>query len=54
MQDQIFFVRQLHYLRGNSAGGQDVLGVSTEDIELMQYTGIKRIKIIKKFMRKIL
>ena len=36
-----FFCKQLHYLRGNSAGGQDVLGVSTEDIELMQYTGLK-------------
>ena len=36
-----FFCKQLNYLRGNSAGGQDVLGVSTEDIELMQYTGLK-------------
>lgn len=36
-----FFCKQLHYLRGNSAGGQDVLGVSTEDIELMQYIGLK-------------
>ena len=36
-----FFCKQLHYLCGNSAGGQDVLGVSTEDIELMQYTGLK-------------
>ena len=36
-----FFCKQLHYLRGNSAGGQDVLGVSTEDIELMEYTGLK-------------
>lgn len=36
-----FFCKQLHYLRGNSAGGQDVLGVSTEDIELIQYTGLK-------------
>ena len=36
-----FFCKQLHYLRGNSAGGQDVLGVSTEDIELMQYTELK-------------
>ena len=36
-----FFRKQLHYLRGNSAGGQDVLGVSTEDIELMQYTELK-------------
>ena len=36
-----FFCKQLNYLCGNSAGGQDVLGVSTEDIELMQYTGLK-------------
>lgn len=36
-----FFCKQLHYLCDNSAGGQDVLGVSTEDIELMQYTGLK-------------
>ena len=36
-----FFCKQLHYLCSNSAGGQDVLGVSTEDIELMQYTGLK-------------
>ena len=36
-----FFCKQLHYLCGNSAGGQDVLGVSTEDIELMQYTELK-------------
>ena len=39
-----FFCKQLHYLCGNSAGGQDVLGVSTEDIELMQYTGLKDIR----------
>lgn len=36
-----FFCKQLHYLRDNIAGGQDVLGVSTEDIELMEYTGLK-------------
>ena len=36
-----FFSKQLHYLRDNSAGGKDVLGVSTEDIELMQYIGLK-------------
>lgn len=36
-----FFSKKLHYLRDNSAGGKDVLGVSTEDIELMQYTGLK-------------
>ena len=36
-----FFCKQLHYLCSNSAGGQDVLGVSTEDIELMEYTGLK-------------
>ena len=36
-----FFCKQLHYLCDNSAGGQDVLGVSTEDIELKQYTGLK-------------
>lgn len=36
-----FFCKQLHYLYSNSAGGKDVLGVSIEDIELMQYTGLK-------------
>lgn len=36
-----FFCKHLHYLCDNSSGGQDVLGVSTEDIELMQYTGLK-------------
>ena len=36
-----FFSKQLHYLSDNDAGGKDVLGVSTEDIELMQYTGLK-------------
>lgn len=36
-----FFSKQLHYLRDNGAGGKDILGVSTEDIELMQYTGLK-------------
>lgn len=36
-----FFSKQLHYFCDNSAGGKDVLGVSTEDIELMQYTGLK-------------
>ena len=39
-----FFSKQLHYLRDNSAGGKDVLGVSTEDIELMEYTGLKDMK----------
>ena len=33
-----FFCKQLNYLCNNSVGGQDVLGVSTEDIEAMQYT----------------
>ena len=36
-----FFCKHLHYLCDNSSGGQDVLGVSTEDIELMEYTGLK-------------
>lgn len=39
-----FFSKQLHYLRDNSAGGKDVLGISTEDIELMEYTGLKDMK----------